>query len=85
MHKLHTVGFPDLKMEFEAGVVLPDLSGFTLLLPSVSVGNVGQLAIDVVLATLKPTLITQVRGITNIMLRPKFSDSSPFADPLLWS
>ena len=62
MHKLHTVGFPDLKtMEFEAGVVLPDLSGFTLLLPSVSVGNVGQLAIDVVLATLKPTLITQVR------------------------
>jgi len=47
-------------MEFEAGVVLPDLSGFTLLLPSVSVGNVGQLAIDVVLATLKPTLITQI-------------------------
>jgi len=47
-------------MEFEAGVVLPDLSGFTLLLPSVSVGNVGQLAIDVVLATLKPTLVTQI-------------------------
>ena len=47
-------------MEFEAGVVLPDLTGFTMLLPSVSVGNVGQLAIDVVLATLKPTLITQV-------------------------
>ena len=47
-------------MEFEAGVVLPDLSGFTLLLPSVSVGNVGQLAIDVVLATLNPLLITQV-------------------------
>ena len=47
-------------MEFEAGVVLPDLSGFTMLVPSVSVGNVGQLAIDVVLATLKPTLITQV-------------------------
>jgi len=47
-------------MEFEAGVVLPDLSGFTMLLPSVSVGNVGQLAIDVVLATLKPTLITQI-------------------------
>ena len=47
-------------MEFEAGVVLPDLSGFTMLVPSVSVGNVGQLAIDVVLATLKPTLVTQV-------------------------
>ena len=61
-HFIHTVDFPDLKtMEFEAGVVLPDLSGFTMLLPSVSVGNVGQLAIDVVLATLKPTLITQVR------------------------
>ena len=58
---MHTVNFPDLKtMELEAGVVLPDLSGFTLLLPSVSVGNVGQLAIDVVLATLKPTLLTQV-------------------------
>ena len=47
-------------MEFEAGITMPDLSGFTMLLPSVSVGNVGQLAIDVILATLKPTLITQV-------------------------
>ena len=57
----NTVGFADTKtMEFEAGVDLPDLTGFTMLLPSVSVGNVGQLAIDVVLATLKPTLITQV-------------------------
>ena len=48
-------------MEFEAGITMPDLSGFTLLLPSVSVGNVGQLAIDVVLATLKPSLVSQVK------------------------
>ena len=39
---------------------MPDLSTFTLLLPSVSVGNVGQLAIDVVLATLRPILVSQV-------------------------
>ncbi|XP_055983576.1 proteasome assembly chaperone 2 [Sorex fumeus] len=30
----------------------PDLSGFTLLMPAVSVGNVGQLAIDLIISTL---------------------------------
>ena len=77
-------------MELEAGVVLPDLSGFTMILPSVSVGNVGQLAVDVVLATLKPKLVTQVFRIFDIKLvvTKKFEicpDSSPFVDPLLWS
>ena len=55
-------------MELEAGVVLPDLSGLTMILPSVSVGNVGQLAVDVVLATLKPKLVTQVFRIFDIKL-----------------
>ena len=72
-------------MEFEAGVVLPDLSGFTVLLPSVSVGNVGQLAIDVVLATLKPTLITQVGILMVFEIFEPFPDHPPFAYPLLWS
>ena len=54
-------------MEFEAGITMPDLSGFTLLLPSVSVGNVGQLAIDVVLATLKPSLVSQVKFFLGIL------------------
>ncbi|XP_037364774.1 proteasome assembly chaperone 2 [Talpa occidentalis] len=31
---------------------VPDLSGFTLLMPAVSVGNVGQLAIDLIVSTL---------------------------------
>ena len=71
-------------MEFEAGVVLPDLSGFTMLLPSVSVGNVGQLAIDVVLATLKPTLITQVRIICQgSFLRPNCLKSIQILHPSL--
>lgn len=62
-------------MEFEAGITMPDLSGFTLLLPSVSVGNVGQLAIDVVLATLKPSLVSQI-------LHPSLIPCSG-ADPLI--
>jgi len=47
-------------MQLELAAEVPDLASFTLLLPSVSVGNVGQLAIDVVLATLRPTLVSQV-------------------------
>ncbi|KAF7471762.1 Hypothetical predicted protein [Marmota monax] len=31
---------------------VPDLTGFTLLMPAVSVGNVGQLAIDLIISTL---------------------------------
>jgi len=46
-------------MELEKGTSL-SLSGHTLVLPSVSVGNVGQLAVDVILATIKPTLVSQV-------------------------
>ena len=48
-------------MELEASLSLPSLRDFTLLLPSVSVGNVGQLAVDVVLATLRPRLVSQVQ------------------------
>jgi hypothetical protein len=47
-------------MELEAGAVLPSLAGYTVLLPAVSVGNVGQLAVDVVLATLQPALVGQL-------------------------
>ena len=47
-------------MELEPNVTLPNFSGYTLILPCVSVGNVGQLAVDVVLATLQPSLISQV-------------------------
>ena len=47
-------------MQFEPDTSLPCLAGYTILLPCVSVGNVGQLATDVVLATLKPTLVSQV-------------------------
>ncbi|XP_023375233.1 proteasome assembly chaperone 2 isoform X2 [Otolemur garnettii] len=34
------------------GDSVPDLTGFTLLMPAVSVGNVGQLAIDLIISTL---------------------------------
>ena len=47
-------------MEFEPDVSLPELSGYTVLVPCVSVGNVGQLAVDVLLATLQPALVSQV-------------------------
>ena len=73
-------------MEFEAGITMPDLSGFTLLLPSVSVGNVGQLAIDVVLATLKPSLVSQVnffRDVNKSILRSL--DPASLLDPMQWS
>ena len=49
-------------MQFEPDTMVPSMSGYTLLLPCVSVGNVGQLAVDVVLATLQPALVSQVRG-----------------------
>ena len=39
-------------MEFERDVQLPCLTGATLVVSCVSVGNVGQLAMDVILATL---------------------------------
>ena len=47
-------------MELESTVSPPDLSGHTVVLPAVSVGNVGQLAVDVILATLQPKLVSQV-------------------------
>jgi proteasome assembly chaperone 2 len=47
-------------MELESSVSLSCLTGYTVVLPSVSVGNVGQLAVDVLLATLKPSLVSQV-------------------------
>ncbi|EDM14740.1 tumor necrosis factor superfamily, member 5-induced protein 1 (predicted), isoform CRA_b [Rattus norvegicus] len=34
------------------GESVPDLKNFTLLMPAVSVGNVGQLAIDLIISTL---------------------------------
>ncbi|XP_014635409.1 PREDICTED: proteasome assembly chaperone 2-like [Ceratotherium simum simum] len=34
------------------GESVPDLAGFTLLMPAVSVGNVGQLAVDLIISTL---------------------------------
>jgi len=47
-------------MEFEK--CTGDLAGFTVLLPAVSVGNVGQLCIDVILENLspKPSFTSQV-------------------------
>ncbi|XP_062056204.1 proteasome assembly chaperone 2 isoform X1 [Lepus europaeus] len=39
-------------MFIPCGETFPDLSGFTLLMPAVSVGNVGQLAIDLIISTL---------------------------------
>ena len=39
-------------MQFEADAVIPSLTGSTLVVACVSVGNVGQLATDVILATL---------------------------------
>ncbi|XP_023563280.1 proteasome assembly chaperone 2 isoform X3 [Octodon degus] len=39
------------------GEAEPDLSGCTLLLPAVSVGNVGQLAIDLIISTLNMSKI----------------------------
>ena len=47
-------------MELEPDVCLPDLSGYTMVVPCVSVGNVGQLAVDVLLATLQPVLLSQM-------------------------
>ena len=51
-------------MQFESDVELPDMSDWTLLVSSVSVGNVGQLAMDVILATLQVSgqlrLVSQV-------------------------
>ena len=43
---------PITLMQFEADSVLPSLTGSTLVVACVSVGNVGQLATDVILATL---------------------------------
>ncbi|XP_037662243.1 proteasome assembly chaperone 2 [Choloepus didactylus] len=39
------------------GESVPDLAGFTLLMPAVSVGNVGQLAIDLIISTLNMSKI----------------------------
>ena len=39
-------------MQFEADAVIPSLTGCSLVVACVSVGNVGQLATDVILATL---------------------------------
>ncbi|XP_069324393.1 proteasome assembly chaperone 2 [Eulemur rufifrons] len=39
------------------GESVPDLMGFTLLMPAVSVGNVGQLAIDLIISTLNMSKI----------------------------
>uniref|UniRef100_A0A2K6G301 Proteasome assembly chaperone 2 n=1 Tax=Propithecus coquereli TaxID=379532 RepID=A0A2K6G301_PROCO len=39
------------------GESVPDLTGFTLLMPAVSVGNVGQLAIDLIISTLNMSKI----------------------------
>lgn len=47
-------------MELERSVSLPCLKDYTVILPAVSVGNVGQLAVDVLLATLQPSLVSQV-------------------------
>ena len=40
-------------MQFESDVTLPSLTESTLLVSCVSVGNVGQLALDVILASLQ--------------------------------
>ena len=40
-------------MQLEPDLSLPPLSGYTLFVSCVSVGNVGQLAMDVILATLQ--------------------------------
>jgi len=45
-------------MEFEQ--TIEDLSGYTVVIPAVSVGNVGQLAMDVLLASLSPSSLGQV-------------------------
>uniref|UniRef100_A0A8I5N3Y1 Proteasome assembly chaperone 2 n=1 Tax=Papio anubis TaxID=9555 RepID=A0A8I5N3Y1_PAPAN len=39
------------------GESAPDLAGFTLLMPAVSVGNVGQLAMDLIISTLSMSKI----------------------------
>uniref|UniRef100_A0A8D2I0F2 Proteasome assembly chaperone 2 n=2 Tax=Urocitellus parryii TaxID=9999 RepID=A0A8D2I0F2_UROPR len=43
---------PAAVMFVPCGDWVPDLTGFTLLMPAVSVGNVGQLAIDLIISTL---------------------------------
>jgi len=45
-------------MEFEQ--TIEDLSGYTVIIPAVSVGNVGQLSMDVLLASLSPSSLGQV-------------------------
>lgn len=43
---------PVAVMFIPCGESIPDLTNFTLLMPAVSVGNVGQLAIDLIISTL---------------------------------
>ncbi|XP_053427868.1 proteasome assembly chaperone 2 isoform X2 [Nycticebus coucang] len=48
---------PAATMFVPCGESVPDLAGFTLLMPAVSVGNVGQLAIDLIISTLNMSKI----------------------------
>ena len=58
-------------MQFECDVELPDMRGWTLVVSSVSVGNVGQLAMDVILATLHGSgLLSLVSQVSHPMVIP---------------
>ena len=54
-------------MQFEADAVIPSLTGSTLVVACVSVGNVGQLATDVILATLHKYEVNIVTSGDNLL------------------
>ena len=54
-------------MQFEADAVIPSLTGSSLVVACVSVGNVGQLATDVILATLHKYEVNIVMSEDNLL------------------
>ena len=54
-------------MQFEADAVIPSLTGSSLVVACVSVGNVGQLATDVILATLHKYEVNIVMSKDNLL------------------
>ncbi|XP_042539603.1 proteasome assembly chaperone 2 isoform X2 [Dipodomys spectabilis] len=67
------------------GESVPDLTGFTLLMPAVSVGNVGQLAMDLIISTLDMFYSLPSRKLVALQLRSIFIKykARPFCEKLL--
>ncbi|XP_044776804.1 proteasome assembly chaperone 2 isoform X4 [Neomonachus schauinslandi] len=67
------------------GESVPDLTGYTFLMPAVSVGNVGQLAMDLIISTLNMLYSLPSKKLVALQLRSIFIKykSKPFCEKLL--